>query len=59
MTYKIEVVMTISHWGQFEAPTRYLPPYLTHLGKGWTRPIERFDGEKWKLVALRQIGANA
>jgi len=51
--------MTISHWGQFEAPTRYLPPYLTHLGKGWTRPIERFDGEKWKLVALRKNGVDA
>jgi len=55
---KIEVVMTLSHWGQFEAPVRFLPCYLANMGKDVIRPIERFDGEKWKLVALRKNGIN-
>ena len=55
---KIEAVMTISHWGQFEAPVRFLPSYLANMGKDVIRPVERFDGENWKLVCLMKSGAN-
>ena len=45
--------MSMSQWGQFEAPIRVLRPVFTMHGVKvrYPQPIEYFDGGKWERLA--------
>jgi hypothetical protein len=55
---KTDKVMAISQWGEFEAPTRVLPPVFTTHGTkvSYPQPLEYFDGEGWRRLSNDAVG---